>query len=606
MSEFEELNNQIKNLLKQAAPPPVELRKAILELDEWINSETYSDLSLEDREAAQNLIKDLRIKLRQSESSEPVNIQATEYPPSTEPQVYEAADAGGEDRPLEPDLVPEKKENDLKVRPSQAHQPQAEEWMEEAERLFYSGRYTDAIRLFDRVLQLEPKWERARQHRNESENYLRTGYIPPVALPSEAASAFGKAQSAARVGRFQDALALIRKAQAVLRDSGIQRWQEGLEFEQKLQESIDAEHVYQEGLQNFEQGNLDDAIESIETAARATGLPKYNDKAQEYRAIRDALKKHHEALSALSIDPKLAAQAKAYLELMASNYGDNPIVQRFRTRLNTNIPRAITPLKDQARALKNQADRSTTMEETHHLALQAKSILEQIRDLQGLDDTSERLWNDIEKTLREVTRLENELEQARNAYDTQRSWPSQAARLSREVREHYSGDPLVIQFSRQLSRYFLLRSLIKFGAILLGVLIVAGLAWYGFGEFKAYQLSLTPTATATATMTATPTRTSTPTSTATITPTPTTTLTPTPTPVIAQTLRDVWARSNCYEGYPAIGKIPANSPVNFLPAERRFDNFNRECVLIEYQEFGSSIIGWILISDLGPYQPEKP
>ena len=104
MSEFEELNNQIKNLLKQAAPPPVELRKAILELDEWINSETYSDLSLEDREAAQNLIKDLRIKLRQSESSEPVNIQATEYPPSTEPQVYEAADAGGEDRPLEPDL----------------------------------------------------------------------------------------------------------------------------------------------------------------------------------------------------------------------------------------------------------------------------------------------------------------------------------------------------------------------------------------------------------------------------------------------------------------------------------------------------------------------
>ncbi len=68
--------------------------------------------------------------------------------------------------------------------------------MEEAERLFYGGRYAEAIKNFDKVLQIEPGWERARQHRSESENYLRTGYIPAVALPPEAASAFGKAQSA--------------------------------------------------------------------------------------------------------------------------------------------------------------------------------------------------------------------------------------------------------------------------------------------------------------------------------------------------------------------------------------------------------------------------
>jgi hypothetical protein len=46
--------------------------------------------------------------------------------------------------------------------------------------------------------------------------------------------------------------------------------------------------------------------------------------------------------------------------------------------------------------------------------------------------------------------------------------------------------------------------------------------------------------------------------------------------------------------------------VDFLPAERRFDNFSRECVLVEYEEFGSSIIGWILIADLGPVQPSSP
>ena len=85
--------------------------------------------------------------------------------------------------------------------------------MTEAEKLFYGGRYAEAIKLYDQVLQIEPDWDRARQHRSESENYLRTGYIPSVALPAEAATAFGKAQSAARLGRYQEAMTLLNRAQ---------------------------------------------------------------------------------------------------------------------------------------------------------------------------------------------------------------------------------------------------------------------------------------------------------------------------------------------------------------------------------------------------------
>jgi hypothetical protein len=68
--------------------------------------------------------------------------------------------------------------------PAREHNLQAEQQMDVAEKLFYSGRYAEAIQLFDRVIQLEPAWERARQHRSEAENYLRTGYIPAVALPA--------------------------------------------------------------------------------------------------------------------------------------------------------------------------------------------------------------------------------------------------------------------------------------------------------------------------------------------------------------------------------------------------------------------------------------
>ena len=48
----------------------------------------------------------------------------------------------------------------------------------------------------------------------------------------------------------------------------------------------------------------------------------------------------------------------------------------------------------------------------------------------------------------------------------------------------------------------------------------------------------------------------------------------------------------------SLGKLPKDGVVRFLPSDRRFDNFGRECVLVEYQGPDFSTIGWILIGDL--------
>ncbi|HEX7393322.1 MAG TPA: hypothetical protein VF313_00200, partial [Anaerolineaceae bacterium] len=94
-----------------------------------------------------------------------------------------------------------------------------------------------------------------------------------------------------------------------------------------------------------------------------------------------------------------------------------------------------------------------------------------------------------------------------------------------------------------------------------------------------------------------PTRSSTPRPTFTPTITPTASLTPTP--LNGVVARDVWVRNGCYETYRAIGQVPAGSTVRFLPSERRFDNLNRECLLVEYTAAdNTSLIGWILIFDL--------
>ncbi|MFZ3070197.1 MAG: hypothetical protein WA110_03630, partial [Anaerolineaceae bacterium] len=81
-------------------------------------------------------------------------------------------------------------------------------------------------------------------------------------------------------------------------------------------------------------------------------------------------------------------------------------------------------------------------------------------------------------------------------------------------------------------------------------------------------------------------------------PTPTKTLTPTPV-VYVETIRNVYARSDCYEGYISTGQIPTGTTVTLLPmTERRFDSFNRECLLIEFRGNGFSIIGYVLLVDV--------
>ena len=591
MSPFEALERQITQLLEKDSASLVEMRNLLLETEEFISSPDYQALSAEERGRLQSARKELLRRIEAQESDE--NVLSI---PAVQASAEAARGTAGayltsEERPSRPEEIRE-------------HSPAAEQQMEVAEKLFYSGRYAEAIQLFDRVLQMEPNWERARQHRSEAENYLRTGYIPAVALPSEAASAYGKAQSAARVGRYTDALALMEKAQGNLRELGIQRWQEGQEFAQKLRENIDAENVYEEGLAAFQQGKIDEAIEKVEAASRATGLPKYADKAQALRQVKASLRGIFEALNQAAISPQEASQAKASLDSLIAEYGPNPAFDRLLERFKTVIPRVVEPLKDQTRSLKNQAERAATIEEALYLSKQARQNLDQIRNLEGVDDSLDRLQNDIDKLQLSIQKYDNDLQSGLRAVENNPTWPAEAARISSEARQRFPNDPGIIQLNRSLRSYRWKLLGIRLGGILLGILIIWLIGTWGVGRFRAYRISLTPTITPTAT--STPTFTPSPTLTPTITPTPTATGTPTltPTPLAGIAQRDMWVRNGCYESFTALGRILSSSTVRFLPSERRFDEFNRECALVEHQRVdGGAVIGWVLLMDIGSELP---
>ncbi len=182
-------------------------------------------------------------------------------------------------------------------------------------------------------------------------------------------------------------------------------------------------------------------------------------------------------------------------------------------------------------------------------------------------------------------------------------WPVEASRISAAARERYPNDPNVAELKRGLRRYHLSMLALRVAGVFLALLIAGLMIWWGIGRYQNYLVSLTPTPTLTPTITFTPTLTPTATSTPTATFTPTASPTFTPTPVAGIAQRDVWARNGCYESFNAIGRVQAGGFLRFLPAERRFDTFNRECVLVEYLREGGAVIGWVLIADVGSTPP---
>ena len=217
-----------------------------------------------------------------------------------------------------------------------------------------------------------------------------------------------------------------------------------------------------------------------------------------------------------------------------------------------------------------------------YLNKQARQSLAQIRNLEGVDESLDRLQSEIERQQRAYQKFDNDLQAANQAYEKNPAWPAEASRLSAEVAKRFPIDPGVKELKRKLRSYRLKVFGIKAGLVLVGILILVALV---LGVKTNTRLTcwpkpppLTSTATSTATLTPSPTQTPT------LTPTPLPTLTPTltPTPIVAFTQRDVFARNGCYEKFTAVGKIPAGASVRFLPTERRFDEFNRECVLVEY------------------------
>lgn len=641
------LIEQARIVLSSKDPSDEQLRQAETGLSTYLEAlatnRIADDVSLDDLEEAHRLLRELRRVISRRAAGQAVTApQPNEMFPSTTPEPFEDSQpespvfsqpsAEGTGIPAdELDTSPGPVLGDLSAtQPAitrtnlgmddlggidsdplkrffqSTHDPEAEKLMDEAEEAFYKGNYQAAIPLYEKVIQMEPGWTRAQEHHSEAEEYLRSGNIPSVALPPEAGKAYGKAQSAARVFRYQVALNYLDEAFDHLEDAGIKRWREGEELRHDLENQMQAYDVYREGLNLLTQGDLVAALGKIQTAASAVAIPEYIDKAAEIREDIAMLNEVSDLVSLSGkIPPSKLADAKSKLEKIRVKYGEIPQLGRLRNRLDLLIPATIQSLLDNTQRFKEEATNAPTVALARKKIDGARENLDFLRQLDAYDSQSLSLENEISALETEISTNEDAIQRSEDALESgNKYFALDALRISSKARKRFPQDPRVLELKRGFLPTYLVTAI---AVVVVLVLVIMGvsLAARQISD-SAYERNLarTPTVTMTPTVTLTPTATLTPTITPTPTPdyspTPTTTVTPTPV-VFVRAVRDIWVRTGCYGSFSSPGRIREGMTVELVSMpERRFDEFNRECVLIEYSSGDYAIIGYVLIEDITP------
>lgn len=597
---------QVHDLLSGLSSSDDELSKAENNLSAYLEAlateRVSEEVSMDELEEANRILREIRrersrrladIQSTDSQTLPAVNAQdRVKLPRNEQPQITRS-----------PVLNPEDQVDPLHKFFQSSHDPEAETLMDQAEEAFYKGNYQSAISLYEKVLQLEPGWVRAQEHHDESEDYLRTGNIPSVALPPEAGKAYGKAQSAARVFRYQVALNYLEDAFQVLQEAGVKRWREGEELRHDLENQMQAYEVYKEGLNQLSQGDLVGALSKVQTAASAVAIPEYIDKAVEIRSDLASLNKIGDTIGISGqIPAEKLKDTKTDLERLQLKYGDIPQISRLANRLELITPVVKKSLLDTVQRVKNSAQTAPTLERARFFLNEGQAKLTLLQQLAGVDEEVQAVALDLVSLENDLNAQQDAIERASQAFSgSNRFLAFNAYRISKPVRDRFPNDPAVLALKKKLIPFYGISLLVAL--LLLAVGVAA--SWFSIraisNSAQARRLALTPTATYTSTITLTPSITPTPTLTLTPTPdwSPTPSPTMTPTPIIyAEVTRNLFVYSECYEG-SKVGYINVGGTVELLPMrERRFDTFNRECVLVEYRGTDSNIIGFVLMIDL--------
>lgn len=397
-----------------------EIQALRLELENFINDQDSNSLDSEQQDSLQSVLEEIRYKEQELNSNSLTSLPKPLPPTDSEERTFE---------------------NNIS---------EANKIMNYAEELFYSGRYSDAIKKYNQVLAVEPNWERAREHLNQANKNLREGNIPMVALPSEVAVLFGKAQSAARVGRYVAALELMKNAKEILAKYGIPKWTDGDEFISEIRANIEAEEIAGIATQSFDEGKIDEAIKLLYAAYRSSSHPKYKVLADKYESFKNEAQKISNVLYAPNVNfSSELFEALSDLEKLKSEFGDNPRTQLLTEKLELTKSNFINSVQQKIRKLLSEAEVSQTIDLAIDNVYQAKDIVDQAVRLGLTNEEFNYVSKEVNRKLTVVDSDQADLDQAEKLA-TEKASQNIAVQIILELHQRYPSDPRISKIRARL------------------------------------------------------------------------------------------------------------------------------------------------------------
>ncbi len=357
-----------------------------------------------------------------------------------------------EERPPSSDVAP----------PLSELSPEIFQQLGQARRLFYAGDYYEAADALTAILRAAPNAQEARERLAQIEDHIKRGIVPDSRVPFEARTAFGRAQSLERAGRFEEARESYRLALEEARKGGplLQNWLPAVEALMRVDNSMIARESSREADSLLKADQWREAAEKYDVVLKL--LPD-DSQARERLGLLQKVQEQTEAMRAQLSDlggnlADASSTVAALRQTIAALRPKLPESQRLN-ELETEVGQAALTVKsgllERSQKLVAQARFLSKIAESKGNMAAAVQLLEHALRLSP-DDPD--IIGQTQATSTELARLaqaEKDLEEVRRLIGLNTEESRQQAREMLRGIQEFDQDPSYLQLLTALRRQFL-------------------------------------------------------------------------------------------------------------------------------------------------------
>jgi hypothetical protein len=148
--------------------------------------------------------------------------------------------------------------------------------MDDGLEAMYQYEFDKAISLFEKVLVIEPNWERASEHLRDAKEY-KAGKVRPPRLPQEISLPLGRTMSMVRAGQLNSARKEMDLILGLVKEKGIPVWNELKDLDKEISDGLIAENLFMEAKRLAKKGDINIAVEKAKKASEFSGKPLYKE-----------------------------------------------------------------------------------------------------------------------------------------------------------------------------------------------------------------------------------------------------------------------------------------------------------------------------------------